>query len=458
MTEKDKNFKSLAYALEDHSAEGIAILVAEPSRFMRATIYLMICLLLAGLVWSFIGRADVIVTAAGVLSPESEVRRFYAPIEGEMVDIYIAEGTPVSEGDVLARINARRAIEVAANALDAELKLTDAEREYQNFPTRKALMERQAEALERKIAVEQKIHEKRVLDGMTKLAEAQKAKLAEARGVLSLALQELERTRKESEKLQRLANSEGGGGIARSRVDEAKNAYLTAQTNYRLAEAKLGELDFNLSVEYSNANAELESSDQTLTELRLQYESVIEGIDKESNKVDIQLKSSRLAADAAQRVSFDNIDEDNFLRILAPISGVITEVAFTQPGDKVQAHTPLGGIAPQDTRAIVKAEIQEQDRAFLREGLPVKLKFNAFPYERYGYINGTLEYISPTTQLSESGSGAVYKGHVRLEKDHFNVDDVEFPLRYGMAAKAEIVVRKRRLIDLALDPFRKVAG
>ena len=110
------------------------------------------------------------------------------------------------------------------------------------------------------------------------------------------------------------------------------------------------------------------------------------------------------------------------------------------------------------SRSIVKIEIAEKDRGFLRVGQTVKLKFNAFPYERYGFIEGTLEYISPTTLPAENGQGTVYRGHVDLEKHHFTIGDTSFPLRYGMAARAEIVVRKRRLIDLALDPFRKIAG
>ena len=45
--------------------------------------------------------------------PDSEVRRIYAPVDGELANLYIAEGQPVSKGDVLARLNARGAIEAA---------------------------------------------------------------------------------------------------------------------------------------------------------------------------------------------------------------------------------------------------------------------------------------------------------------------------------------------------------
>ena len=138
--------------------------------------------------------------------------------------------------------------------------------------------------------------------------------------------------------------------------------------------------------------------------------------------------------------------------------GVITDVSFTQPGDKIQANTPMGGIAAQDSKPILEVEISESDRAFLKVGQAVKMKFNAFSYQRYGFIGGTLEYISPSTRLSDQTQQPVYKGRVTLEREYFEVEDERIPLRYGMRATAEVVVRKRRFIDLALDPFRKLGG
>jgi HlyD family secretion protein len=163
-------------------------------------------------------------------------------------------------------------------------------------------------------------------------------------------------------------------------------------------------------------------------------------------------------AEAAARIRFENIDKDNFLLISAPVDGVITDVTSTQPGDKVQANTPLGGIAPKDARPVLKIEIAEQDRGFLREGQPVKLKFSAFPYQRYGLIEGTLNFIAPATKLSPQTKQPVYEGRVTLAQDHYLVAETKYPLRYGMTATAEVVVRERRLIDLALDPFRQIGG
>lgn len=458
MEESKQKLKRLTQALEDHSAEGIEILASEPSRLIQLTIYLIGAILVVAFLWSFIGRADVIVTASGTLRPDSDVRRFYAPIEGELVDIFIAEGQPVTEGDVLARLNARGAIRIASQSLEAKLKLANAKREFERFASRKELMQRQAQALEKQIEIARRQHEKRMLEGMGKLGEAQKSSLQEARGNVTKASRSREVARAELEKYQRLYNLPGGGGVARDEVETVRSKLVNAEADFKVAEAKLGELDFLLSKQYSEAREKFEGSDQQLTALQIEHDAKLDEIQREAIKVEINLRSAELEADVASRISFGNIDEDNYLRILAPVSGVITEVAFTQRGDKVQANTPLGGIAARDSRPVLKIEIRESDRAFLRVGQGVKMKFNAFPFQRYGFIEGKLEYISPSTQLSEKLQVPVYKGRVNLRRDYFEIEGEQLPLRFGMEAIAEIVVRQRRIFDLVLDPFRKLKG
>ena len=454
----DARLRPLAEALGDHSAEGIAILSAEPWRFAEAIVITMVALVFSALVWSFFGRADSIVTAQGTLVPASEVRRVYAPIDGELTDIYIAEGQPVSKGDVVARLNARGAIEAATNALQAQLKLGDAEREFREFPEKKALLERRAAALKQAMEVEESQHQKRLAEGTSKLLEGQRAQVQEARSLLDDARRTRDAAKEEADKYARLFAMTGGGGVSQLQVEGKKNALLAAENALRVAQSRLNELAARQSLETSQARAQLETSGQGATSLRLQYEAAAKEVENAEEKVRLQVQTARLVSDAAARIRFENIDKDNFLLILAPVAGVVTDVTSTQPGDKVQANTPLGGIAPKDARPLLKVEIAEHDRAFLKEGLPVKLKFNAFPYQRYGLINGTLESISPATKPAQANKQPVYEGKVALEKDHYLVEENKYPLRYGMTATAEIVVRKRRLIDLALDPFRHIGG
>jgi hemolysin D len=434
----------LADALGDHSSEGIAILTAEPWRALHALVYTMIALVLTGLAWSFIGRADVIVTEQGALAPASEVRRFYTPVDGELVNLYVAVGQPVAKGDVLARLNARGAVEAAGNAMQAQLKLENAEREWREFPEKKALLEQKAATLRQAMELEERQHQKRTAIGTSKLVDQQRAQLAEARA-------NVEETKLEMEKYERVFAATTGSGVSLLDVESRRNAY-------RLAQSRLNELTARQSQDLTQADAQLESSGEQLKKLRLEYEAATDELAKAEQKLRLQLDNARVEADAAARIRFENIDKDNFLLIVAPVSGIVTDLSSTQPGDKVQANTPLGGIAPSNSHSIVKVEIAENDRAFLREGLPVKLKFNAFPYQRYGVIRGTLEYVSPATKPASQTKQPVYEARVSLERDYYKVAETRYPLRYGMTAAVEIVVRERRLIDLALDPFRQIGG
>jgi len=455
---KPQGLTPLSEALEDHSAEGISILTANPWRFTQALVYAMVALVVAAVIWSFFGHADVLVTASGTLAPASEVRRLYAPIDGELANIYIAEGQPVKAGDVVARIYARGAIEAARNALEARLKLEDAEREWKEFPEKKALLERNAAALKEATEVEERQHRRRLAEGTSRLAQGQSAQQAEARTNFEDARRARDAAKDEADKFARLFALPGGGGVSQLQVESKKNALQAAENAMRVAQARINELAARQSLESTQARSELETSGQQLEKLRLQSESANREVANAEDKLRLQVQTARLVADAAARIKFENIDKDNFLRIVAPVDGVITDVTSTQPGDKIQANAPLGGIAPRNARPILKIEIAEHDRGFLREGLPVQMKFNAFPYQRYGLIHGTLQFISPATKPSLATKQPVYEGRVSLDQTEYTVGETRYPLRYGMTAVAEIVVRERRLIDLALDPFRNIGG
>ncbi|WP_210735894.1 HlyD family efflux transporter periplasmic adaptor subunit [Massilia sp. Mn16-1_5] len=455
---KPHTLTPLSEALEEHSAEGISILTADPWRFTRALVYSMVALVLAGLVWSFFGHADVLVTANGTLAPASEVRRLYAPIDGELSNIYIAEGQPVKAGDVVARIYARGAIEAARNALEARLKLEDAEREWKEFPEKKALLERNAAALREAAAVEERQHQRRLAEGTSQLAQGQSAQQQEARTNVEDARRARDAAKLEADKFARLFALPGGGGVSQLQVEGKKNALEAAENALRVAQARSTELAARQSLETTQARSSLETSGQELDKLRLQSAAADREVANAEDKLRLQVQTARLVADAAARIKFENIDKENFLRIVAPVDGVITDVTSTQPGDKIQANAPLGGIAPKNAKPILKIEIAEHDRGFLREGLPVQMKFNAFPYQRYGLIRGTLQFISPATKPSLQTKQPVYEGRVSLDRTQYTVGETVYPLRYGMTAVAEIVVRERRMIDLALDPFRDIGG
>jgi len=444
--------ESLSEALQDYSAEGAEILYSEPRPLLRRTIYLVTALIITALAWSFIGHADVIVSATGVLAPEKDVRRVYSPAEGEIDSILVEEGDPVAEGDELARISSRDAIRLAAQARQAELTLSTLLLQQEQFPVTLKLMEQEAEQLGRQIQIKEDQLEQRLEFGSEILRREQLAELNKARA-------ELDTTRNAFAQARSLLSSYEqveGRGIPKVRVDQARNdlevarrAFEQAQVNLRALESRFIEQSAQRGVDLANLQSDLEG-------LRIQLGTQRLKIEQAPRELEIKLDQAKAEASAAREIRFESTAQGNVLVVLAPVSGVVTQVTFNQSGDKVQANTPLVNIAPEDSRKVLKVNIVESDRAFLEIGQPVKMKFAAFPYQRHGFVDGTLEYISPTTRPPAPGVAPVYEGHVSLEQDYIEASGEHWPLRYGMSAVAEVVVRERRLIDMALDPLRGV--
>ena len=217
MTDKDLRAKSFATALEDHSAEGIQILSSEPSRLMQTTIYLIFSLLAAGVAWSFIGRADVIVASTGNLEPESDARRVYSPLDGELVDIYMAEGMPVEKGDVLARVDAVQAVQVATQALQAQLKLVAAEEAYRLYPDQEKRIQQKIKELKTRISATGQVRDKLLSEGRVKLGEKHRLKLQKSQAKLDKAVREMELAKDVWKSHERLFNSPGQGGVSKTK-------------------------------------------------------------------------------------------------------------------------------------------------------------------------------------------------------------------------------------------------
>ena len=464
MYSSSENQTDLATMTTQHSAEGIAILTAQPSQLIRMTLYILLALLICALVWSFIGRADVIVQAQGRLGPEHKERLVYVPIKGQLVDLFVAEGMSINEGDTLARLNAIGAIQLAGQAQAALLKLREVQATARNYPLQKQSLEQYIKILEFQLETAQKSYELKRAEGLEKLAEEQRINLEKARLKVSSAKQSMEFAKKAWEKHQRLFNSPGGGGIARKTVEEKRKEYAVKQADYEVAIQELAEFEVKMGKEYAKKQKDLNLSFEQVISTQAQLAERKATLANGKSQIDAQLQQARAHLASVSKITFDDIDEDNFLRIRAPVSGVITTVIATQPGAEIEPKQPLVGIAPADARTVLHVEISERERAFLKEGMAVKLKFSAFPHQRFGFINGTLEHIAPNVTLSENTTGQnrplVYKGRVSLQRHYITRPgtDQQIPLRYGMTATVEMVVRKRRLIDLALDPLRRATG
>jgi hemolysin D len=89
----------------------------------------------------------------------------------------------------------------------------------------------------------------------------------------------------------------------------------------------------------------------------------------------------------------------------------------------------------------------------------VKLKFDEFPFQSYDIVKGKLTWIAPNSNLIQTAAApiATYDVEVQLTQSCIKYEGNCIPFKSGQPATAEIIIRNRRIIDLILDPFRKLS-
>jgi HlyD family secretion protein len=99
-----------------------------------------------------------------------------------------------------------------------------------------------------------------------------------------------------------------------------------------------------------------------------------------------------------------------------------------------------------------------QQSGFLKVGMPVKVKFDAYPFQEYGIVPGKVNRISPDSKVSQTPQGNIesFELEIALNQPYIPNGDKRIALTPGQTATAEVIVRQRRLIDYILDPFKKL--
>jgi hemolysin D len=95
---------------------------------------------------------------------------------------------------------------------------------------------------------------------------------------------------------------------------------------------------------------------------------------------------------------------------------------------------------------------------FLQVGKKVKIKFDAYPFQEYGVVSGRVIWVAPDSKVKESIQGKIetFELKIALDQPYIQTGNKSTPLTPGQTATAEIIVRQRRVVDLILDPFKKL--
>lgn len=139
----------------------------------------------------------------------------------------------------------------------------------------------------------------------------------------------------------------------------------------------------------------------------------------------------------------------------APVDGVVLSLNVSKLGEVVQPAQTVAEIAPSGAPLVLKASLPNQEAGFVKTGMPVKVKFDAYPYQDYGIVQGKVTSISPDAKPDEK-LGAVYEVEVNLDRNYVRDDRQRIPFKAGQTATADIIIRRRRIADVFLDPVRQL--
>ncbi len=367
----------------------------------------------------------------GVLVPDQGVLRLPSPQAGTVVERRVSEGATVRSGDILFVISVDRSTasgdsQAAVQAsIDARaISLKEASRQSQR------LEDEQVAALSRQIA-----DMRRELKQMDAEAALQQERLALAKKALA-QLQALQ------------ADNFVSGAHVQTKAEEILGLRAQAQALVRQRLAQQREIGV------------LEAQRQERT---LQAESQRGGIDRSL----AELTQASAESGALQRIV-----------VRAPRDGMVTAV-LAAPGDSVTPLAALASLLPEGAKMQAQLFAPSSAVGFLRPEQTVQLRYQAFPYQKFGHHPGQVLQVSRTPlQAAElaslplsigaaSGANAngepltsepLYRITVALDEQTVQAYGVAQPLVAGMQLEADVLLDRRRLIEWIFEPLLSVTG
>ncbi|NRQ17607.1 Colicin V secretion protein CvaA [Ensifer sesbaniae] len=218
---------------------------------------------------------------------------------------------------------------------------------------------------------------------------------------------------------------------------------------------------------YMNQESQLEA----LKRERIQINSKLSDVRNQLLTFDVQSASDsgqlrQQIIDINRQISEGEAKRE--ITITAPRSGRVTGV-ISQAGQMLTAGVPMLTILPNEAPLEVQLLAPSDAIGFVRAGDRVLLRYEAFPYQRFGQFPGTVSLISRATlrpeevQLLTGGADerqtkSVYRITVRPDQDYVLAYNRKEPLQVGMQLEAHILADSRPLYQWVLDPLYSLRG
>jgi hemolysin D len=492
LLEKQREQSARYYSEKEFLPAALEIMETPASPMARALLLSLCGFVGLALVWSVVGKVDIVTVGSGKIIPEERVKLIQwggagggsDGLTGVVRAIHVSEGQSVKAGQLLVELDPTLSGADTAQAtrglLSAEMERARAYAVSRYLQNGVASYVAPAGAPPEVVAMQ-----KSLLASTLAQYDANRASLQQQRKAAEADLQSA--FTEKSKLMETLPLLEQQ---VEARTSLAEEGYGTKLSMWQIQE-QLIERKKNIAIQGSTiarARAGIASIDTQLAQLKQQlakenYAGLALAEDNASLRTQEQAK-------ATQR--------QLLTRITAPVDGTVTQLSLHTIGGVIQAAQPLMTIVPKDSALVVEAQVQNKDIGFLKKGLPVSLKLEAYPFTQYGLIEGTLVDISADALLTEATadskrsegtstpavglsyttrikldavSVARFTAHICRAKSSRPVPlELQNPrstdalicsktvLSPGMAAQAEIKTGNRRIISYLLSPIARTTS
>ena len=403
-------------------------------------VWLVTLLLMVALAWSYFGRIDIVAVANGKISTEGSNKIIQPAISGVVTSINVHEGQRVKKGETLLALDRTTAEKDVATA-NQSLNTARVERDIlrrlavggntdeiinnADLPDETKAMLRQFASSQTALSAARQ----QAVNGTISNYQHQLQFNQQAKKQLETNAQNLKNRKAEIEKQLPNANPVDKLRLQNElsnidqRITSADSAVLGQNQQLLQSQSALTQAQNQLQTQTAETNSAF--SNQIITaEKRI--------IELENNLV----KARQVLAQTT---------------ITAPVDGTVLSLTVKTIGGVVNAGQQLAQIVPEKVPLYVDAALDNQDVGFVKPGQRVVVKVATYPFQRYGYLEGTVENISPDA-IQDDKKGLIYKAKIKLNDDKSSKQN-QLKLLPGMSVSAEITTGQRRIIEFFLDPL-----
>ncbi|MDD1829915.1 HlyD family efflux transporter periplasmic adaptor subunit [Photobacterium sp. ZSDE20] len=245
----------------------------------------------------------------------------------------------------------------------------------------------------------------------------------------------------------------------------AKN--LINQQKTLLDKNFVSELDYQKQqLDFLSKQSNAENQNLNLQRLLREKQNLITNRQNLDINLAITLKDldSRIETTIQNKVEFLSQSDS---QVRSPTKGIVTSI-LAEEGHSVSNGQALLIIAPESNNTFVELYASSRNIGFLKVGQKVRLRFDAFPYEKFGTQNGTINSISKSAVPPEMIDNqrlikkdvieGLYQIRVKLSKPTITVYGKEEPLISGMTVIADVELDSRKIYEWILEPLYTIKG